>query len=113
MSLSESTLSAPTPARSPAFSSSSISIVILVALWLVIYVGTMFTPALLDDADTVHAEASREMVLTGDWVTFHANGIRYLEKAPLIYWAVSLSYLLFGISEWSTRLPLMLGVLGM
>ena len=73
----------------------------------------MFTPALLDDADTVHAEAAREMVLHHDWVTLHANGIRYLEKAPLMYWSVAASYGLFGVSEWSTRLPLMLGVLAL
>jgi 4-amino-4-deoxy-L-arabinose transferase-like glycosyltransferase len=89
------------------------SIFVIVALWAVVYAGTMFTPALLDDADTVHAEAAREMVLSHDWVTLHANGIRYLEKAPLIYWSVAASYRLFGVSEWSTRLPLMLGVLGL
>lgn len=88
-----------------------ISIAVLVALWTSIYAVSMFTPALLDDADTVHAEAAREMVLHQDWVTLHANGIRYLEKAPLMYWSVAASYRLFGVSEWSTRLPLMLGVL--
>jgi 4-amino-4-deoxy-L-arabinose transferase-like glycosyltransferase len=41
------------------------------------------------------------------------NGIRYLEKAPLMYWGVAGSYSLFGVSDWSTRLPLMLGVLGL
>src|SRR5580698_5692877 len=89
------------------------SIALLVILWTIIYAATMFTPALLDDADTVHAEAAREMVLSHDWVTLHANGIRYLEKAPLIYWSVAASYRLFGVSEWSTRLPLMLGVLAL
>ena len=89
------------------------SIAVLVILWGLIYVSTMFTPALLDDADTVHAEAAREMVLHHDWVTLHANGIRYLEKAPLMYWSVAASYGLFGVFEWSTRLPLMLGVLAL
>ena len=89
------------------------SIAVLLLLWGLIYASTMFTPALLDDADTVHAEAAREMVLQGDWVTLHANGIRYLEKAPLMYWSVAASYTLFGVSEWSTRLPLMLGVLAL
>ena len=41
----------------------SVSVVVLVFLWAVIYASSMFTPALLDDADTVHAEAAREMVL--------------------------------------------------
>src|SRR5207253_1795013 len=76
-----------------------------------IYVAGMFTPALLDDADTVHAEAAREMVQRHDWVTLYVNGIRYLEKAPLMYWGVATSYVLFGVHDWSTRLPLMLGIL--
>ena len=70
-------------------------------------------PALLDDADTVHAEAAKEMLQRHDWVTLYVNGVRYLEKAPLMYWGVATSYKLFGISEWSTRFPLMLGVLAM
>ena len=91
----------------------SSSLLVITLFWLAIYATGMFTPALLDDADTVHAEAAREMVLRHDWVTLHANGVRYLEKAPLMYWAVAISYSLFGVSEWSTRLPLMLGVLAL
>ena len=91
----------------------TLSLLTILVLWVVIYLGGMFTPPLLDDADTVHAEAAREMVLHQDWVTLHANGIRYLEKAPLMYWGVAGSYSLFGVTDWSTRLPLMLGVLGM
>lgn len=86
---------------------------ILIALWLAIYVASMFTPPLLDDVDTVHAEAAREMLLRHDWVTLYTNGFRYLEKAPLMYWELAISYKLFGISDWSTRLPLMLGVLAL
>lgn len=86
---------------------------ILCALWLAIYVASMFTPPLLDDADTVHAEAAREMLFRHDWVTLYTNGFRYLEKAPLMYWETAISYKLFGISDWSTRLPLMLGVLAL
>jgi 4-amino-4-deoxy-L-arabinose transferase-like glycosyltransferase len=86
---------------------------ILIALWLAIYAAGMFTPPLLDDVDTIHAEAAREMLLRHDWVTMYTNGLRYLEKAPLMYWGLAGSYNIFGISDWSTRLPLMLGFLGM
>ncbi len=89
------------------------SLLILFALWLVIYFAGIFSPALLDDADTVHAEAAREMVARHDWVTLYANGIRYLEKAPFMYWSVAASYTVFGVSEWTTRLPLVLGVLAL
>src|SRR5438045_1173315 len=87
------------------------SLIIIFFLWSAMYVAGTFTPALLDDADTVHAEAAREMVQRHDWVTLYVNGIRYLEKAPLMYWGVATSYVLFGVHDWSTRLPLMLGIL--
>ena len=90
-----------------------LSLSILVALWLAIYAAGMFNPPLLDDVDTVHAEAAREMLLRHDWVTLYTNGLRYLEKAPLMYWGLAASYEVFGISDWSTRLPLMLGVLAL
>jgi 4-amino-4-deoxy-L-arabinose transferase-like glycosyltransferase len=89
------------------------SLALIFLLWILIYFASIFTPALLDDVDTVHAEASREMVLRHDWVTLYNNGIRYLEKAPLMYWAVAASYEIFGVKEWSTRLPLMLAVLAL
>ena len=89
------------------------SLLILISLWLAIYAAGMFTPPLLDDVDTVHAEAAREMLLRNDWVTLYTNGLRYLEKAPLMYWSLAASYKLFGISDWSTRLPLMLGFLAL
>jgi 4-amino-4-deoxy-L-arabinose transferase-like glycosyltransferase len=93
--------------------SSSFSVLVLVGLWLVIYAGTMFTPALLDDVDSLHAEAAREMLLRHDWVTLYTNGLRYLEKAPLMYWGLGASYKVFGISDWSSRLPLMLSMLAL
>ena len=70
---------------------------LLLALWIVFYASfTLFRPALLDDADSVHAEVAREMLLRHDWVTLYANGIRYLEKAPLLYWSMAASFKLFG-----------------
>ncbi len=89
------------------------SLALILFLWLAIYFASIFSPALLDDVDTIHAEAAREMVLRHDWVTLYTDGIRYLEKAPLMYWSVAASYKIFGVSEWSTRLPLMLGVLAL
>jgi len=89
------------------------SLLILVSLWIAIYAAGMFSPPLLDDVDTIHAEAAREMLLRHDWFTLYTNGLRYLEKAPLMYWGLAASYEIFGISDWSTRLPLMLGVLAL
>lgn len=71
----------------------------------------MFTPGLLDDADSTHADAAREMFVSGDYVTLHINGVRYLEKAPLPYWLVAFSYKILGVNEFSTRLPMVLSVM--
>lgn len=85
----------------------------LIFFWLAVYASGIFHPALLDDADSVHAEAAREMAQNGDWVTLHANGIRYLEKAPLLYWGIAASFKIFGVHDWSARLPLALGMLAL
>ncbi len=87
---------------------------ILFAVWLALYASfTLLTPPLLDDADSVHAEVSREMLLRHDWVTLYANGIRYLEKAPLLYWSMASSFRIFGIHTSTARLPLALTVLAL
>jgi 4-amino-4-deoxy-L-arabinose transferase-like glycosyltransferase len=79
----------------------------LAALWVLLYASfTLFHPPLLDDADSVHAEVAREMLVRHDWITLYANGIRYLEKAPLMYWSMAASFSLFGPQDWAARLPL-------
>ncbi len=91
-------------------------------LWFAFYASvTLFAPALLDDADSVHVEVAREMLLRHDYVTLYANGIRYLEKAPLLYWSMALSMKLasdFGatsarILAAAARVPLALTVLAL
>jgi 4-amino-4-deoxy-L-arabinose transferase-like glycosyltransferase len=87
---------------------------ILIALWFFFYATfALITPPLLDDADSVHAEVAREMLLRNDWVTLYANGIRYLEKAPVLYWSMAASFKLFGIHTAAARLPLALTVLAL
>lgn len=86
---------------------------VLLLLWAAIYIPGMLRPPLLDDADSTHAEAAREMVVRHDWVTMHMNGIRYLEKAPLMYWGAAASFKIFGVKDWAARLPLMLSVLAL
>ena len=87
---------------------------VLLALWIVFYCSfTLFAPPLLDDADSVHAEVAREMLTRHDFVTLYANGIRYLEKAPLYYWSMAASMKVFGVTTAATRVPLALAVLAL
>jgi 4-amino-4-deoxy-L-arabinose transferase-like glycosyltransferase len=89
-------------------------ILTLAGLWLLLYASfTLFSPPLLDDADSVHAEVAREMVARQDWITLYANGIRYLEKAPLMYWSMAASFTLFGPQDWAARPPLAIATLAL
>ena len=81
--------------------------------WAATYLPGTISPPLFDDADSAHADAGREIVTRHDWVTLHENGIRYLEKAPLPYWAMAASFKLFGVRSWSARLPQALSVLAL
>ncbi len=102
------------PESSPVtFLSKASALGIVFVTWALIYLPALSQPGLLDDADSIHAEAAREMLLDHNWVTLYVNGIRYLEKSPLMYWCVAVSYKHFGVGEWQTRLPLAVSVLGL
>lgn len=85
----------------------------IVLIWAIVYIPGLFSPPLLDDADSVHAEAAREMLVRHDWSTLYIDGVRYLEKAPLLYWGMAASYKVFGVRDWAARLPLILAMLGL
>jgi 4-amino-4-deoxy-L-arabinose transferase-like glycosyltransferase len=59
-----------------------------------------------------NAEKAREILLLNDWVTPHENFLPVLDKPVFFYWLVAFSYKIFGISEWSGRLPSALAALG-
>ncbi|HEY4381977.1 MAG TPA: glycosyltransferase family 39 protein [Acidobacteriaceae bacterium] len=84
---------------------------LLGGLWLVLFVASLWAPPVLDDADGTHANAARQMVLSGDWVTLRVNNVRYLEKAPLPYWIAAVSFSLFGFNTFAAHLPQALAVL--
>lgn len=62
-------------------------------------------PSLMDDVDAVEAQIPRNMLSSGDWVTPRLDGVIYLEKSPLSYWLTAVSYKLFGVHDWSGRIP--------
>src|SRR5215813_5209547 len=82
-------------------------------LGAIIYLGNAGFPGLLDDADASHAMVSWEMLQRHDPVILYMNGIRYLMKAPLHYWAVAVSYGIFGRNEFATRVPVALAMIGL
>jgi 4-amino-4-deoxy-L-arabinose transferase-like glycosyltransferase len=62
----------------------------------------------MDDVDAVQAQISRNMLDSGDWVTARLDGVAYLEKSPLKYWLIAISFKLFGVHDWVARLPVAL-----
>src|SRR6185437_11452913 len=87
------------------------SVILLLSLWAAIFLAASATPSLLDDADATHSQAAQAMLHTGDWVTLHVNGIRYLEKPPLPYWIAASSMRIFGENTFAIHLPLALTIL--
>ncbi len=85
----------------------------LVCIWLVLHVGCLFTPGLLDDVDSVYIEVAREMTVRHDYVTPYIDGIRFFDKPPLLYWMAAASMKILGPYDWAARLPLSLCVLGL
>src|SRR5712691_8991332 len=78
--------------------------VLLVAA--LIFLGCIVSPpALMDDMDATQAQIARTMLDSGDWVTARINGVIYLEKPPLKYWLIALSFRIFGVHDWAARIP--------
>ncbi len=59
-----------------------------------------------------NAEKAREILVLNDWVTPHENFLPVLDKPMFFYWLVAVSYKIFGITEWSARLPATVFALG-
>ena len=80
-------------------------LVLLLALCALLFFLGLGTLGLTDRDEGSNAEAAREMVASGDWLTPTLNGSPRFAKPILIYWLISGSYLAFGVSEFTARLP--------
>jgi 4-amino-4-deoxy-L-arabinose transferase-like glycosyltransferase len=86
----------------------------VLAFAAIIYLGCIISPpSLMDDVDAVQAQIARNMLVSGDWVTARLDGVAFLEKPPLVYWALAGSYKVFGVHDWSARIPIALSVIAL
>ena len=82
-------------------------VVLLIAA--IVFLGCIFSPpSLMDDVDAAQPQIARNMIVSGDWVTPHLNGVAYMEKPPLKYWMIAASFQVFGVYDWAARLPMAL-----
>jgi 4-amino-4-deoxy-L-arabinose transferase-like glycosyltransferase len=91
-----------------------VSLAVVFAVAGVIYfTGILSPPYLMDDTDAVEAQIARTMFSSGDWVTARLDGVKYLEKSPLSWWLTATGYKLFGVHDWSSRIPFALAAIGL
>ena len=84
----------------------------LAALLTLLWLATLAARPLFNPDEGRYAEIPREMQSGGDWVVPHLNGLAYIEKPPLQYWATALSFRVLGPSEFAARLYTALTALG-
>jgi 4-amino-4-deoxy-L-arabinose transferase-like glycosyltransferase len=96
-------LRTPTQARTlqlPCVSRSALPLILLVSLTFFIGLGR---GAITDSDEAYYAEAAREMVETGDWLTPHYNYQPRFQKPVLYYWLTAATYLVTGPGEAAAR----------
>lgn len=80
--------------------------------YLFLFHGLWMYP-LIDVDETRYVQMAKEMIERNDWVTMYLNYIPFLEKPPLYYWLIGLSFKIFGVNEFAARFPsAMLGAFG-
>ncbi len=92
-------------ARLRAFFSPSRSWVLLLAVGACLFFIGLGRLPLLEPDEGRNAEVAREMLLARDWITPHFNGLPYLDKPVLLFWAIAGSFRVFGLSAWAARVP--------
>jgi 4-amino-4-deoxy-L-arabinose transferase-like glycosyltransferase len=113
MPFSNTTSSANTHQRPEQSPSTLATWLLLGILFAAVQFASLFTPPLMDDVDAAHAQAAQHIAESGNWITCKINGIRYIEKPPLPYWLVAISYKVFGENTFATHLPNSLAMLGL
>jgi 4-amino-4-deoxy-L-arabinose transferase-like glycosyltransferase len=77
-------------------------------LIVLIYALNIGTNAIWTTHEAYYAESVREMLESGFWSEFFFNYEPRFQKPPLNYWLMASSASLFGLSELSLRLPIII-----
>ncbi|HRH37301.1 MAG TPA: glycosyltransferase family 39 protein [Flavobacteriales bacterium] len=83
--------------------SSRVFYLMLLALAVVTAVGSVLDVMEVDAAQ--YAGMSRDMLVNGDLLQLHFRGHDYLDKPPLLFWLSAFSFKVFGVHNWSYKLP--------
>jgi 4-amino-4-deoxy-L-arabinose transferase-like glycosyltransferase len=83
----------------------AVYLLVVLAVAYLLFFYNLGSYSLKEPDEGRYAEIPREMVEQGDYIVPRLDYVRYFEKPPLLYWACAGSYRIFGVSEWSFRLP--------
>src|SRR5947207_2874623 len=84
--------------------------VTLIALAALLHVATIGSGDLYSQTEGQYAGAAREMIQSHQWLLPTNDGIPRLQKPPLLYWLIIISFKLFGVNAAAARLPVALAV---
>src|SRR4030065_820946 len=77
----------------------------IIAITIFVSFFRLGSVTLFDVDEAVFAEAAKEMVESGNWITPTYNGENRYDKPILFYWLMAASYKVFGINEFAARFP--------
>jgi len=80
-------------------------ILILLCVCLTLFFFRLGSRPLWNIDEGRHAITSKEMVLSGDWITPTLYGENFYDKPILFNWLAALSFLVFGFTEFAARFP--------
>ncbi|HSE41953.1 MAG TPA: glycosyltransferase family 39 protein, partial [Acidobacteriota bacterium] len=74
------------------------------------FYGSNILPLLGPD-EPRYTQVARQMFESGDWVTPRLGEHPWFEKPILLYWMMSVSFVIFGVNEFAARFPSALSAL--
>ena len=78
---------------------------LLLCICLLTFLPTLGITKIIDPSDGFFAETAREMLESGNFIAPTLNYEPWNDKPILNHWFVALSYALFGVSEYASRIP--------
>jgi 4-amino-4-deoxy-L-arabinose transferase-like glycosyltransferase len=78
---------------------------LVIGLACVLFLSGLGSVGLTDRDEGRNAEAGREMLESGDWITPTFNYEPRFIKPAMLYWLMSVSYRVFDANEFAARLP--------
>lgn len=82
-----------------------IALIILISFASLFYLWDLGAAPLDDYDEATYAQVVKETLKNGNWLTFTYFGETWIDKPPLQFWLMTLSAKLFGLNEFSLRLP--------